>query len=147
MNYRVLQLLGIAFTAFLIGIAITDPLVSAAVTLPKLTDKPPPFQVLAANFDQAGGSWIGGVAGYDTVTIILSDNYICVSEPCPAHRDYYVYVFFQKGSAITEATPPYFTWSSDRMAQPYAVPRGAETIIIVTAVPPSVVYSLAISLK
>ena len=146
MNYRVLQVLGMAFTAFLIGIAITNPLVSAAFTVPKLTDKPPPFQVLAANFDQAGGSWIGGVAGYDTVTIILSDNYICVQEPCVARRASDVYVFFQKGSTITEATPPQFSWSSSRMAQPYAVPRGAEAIIILVT-GPSLVYSLAISLK
>lgn len=145
MNYRVLQVLGIAFTAFLIGIAITNPLVSAAVTLPKLTDKPPPFQVLTNNFE-AGGSWIGGVAGYDIVTIILSDNYICLNEPCAAHRASYVYVFFQKGSIITEATPPQFSWDSSRMAQPYTVPRGAETIIILLP-DPSSVYSLAISLK
>jgi len=146
MNYRVLQVLGIAFTAFLIGIAITNPLVSAA---PKTTDKPPPFQVLTDNFNQFGGSWIGGVAGYGTVTIILSANCVTGTVCSSPHSAPVGYVYFQAGSTITE--PMEFSWSAfpSPMAQPYTVPPGAETIIILVTSLESTSwpYSLAISLK
>jgi len=143
MNSRGLLVIGIAFTAFLIGIAISNPLVSAA---PKTTDKPPSFQVLTDNYGQLGGSWIGGVAGYDTVTIILSEISTCAGSSCPARPRPYVYVYFQTGSTIPE-TPLEFSWSLPLMAQTYTVPRGAETIVVlVTGLQSPFVCSLAIAL-